>query len=96
MYSKVYNVSCSPGQADALMAHYDQNVTPAIQASEHHVGHLMIETGENQWILVSNYASADAAEAASGMVRDLVASMGEQFGMSLDVIGEGDVARDVS
>ena len=46
MYSKVYNISCAPGQADALMSHYDQNVTPAIQASEYHVGHLMIETGE--------------------------------------------------
>ena len=95
MYSKVYNITCAPGKADALMAFYDQTVTPAIQASEHHVGHLMVETGADQWILVSNYTSADAAEAASGMVRDIVGSMSE-FGVELSVIGQGEAARDIS
>ena len=95
MYSKVYNVTCAPGQADALMAFYDQTVTPAIQASEYHVGHLMVENGTDRWILVSNYTSADAAGAAAGMVRDLVASMSE-YGVELSVIGEGEAARDIS
>ena len=95
MYSKVYNITCAPGKADALMAFYDQTVTPAIQASEHHVGHLMVETGADQWILVSNYTSADAAEAASGMVRDIVGSMSE-FGVELSIIGQGEAARDIS
>lgn len=96
MYSKVYNISCDPSQADALMAHYDESVTPAIRDSAHHVGHLMVETGENQWILVSNYHSADAAEAAGDMVGRLVSDMGERFGMKLDIIGEGEARREVS
>jgi hypothetical protein len=95
MYSKVYNITCAPGKADALMAFYDQTVTPAIQASEHHVGHLMVENGTDQWILLSNYTSAGAAEAAAGMVRDIVGSMSE-FGVELSLIGEGEAARDIS
>lgn len=95
MYSKVYNITCAAGKADALMAFYDQTVAPAIQASEHHVGHLMVENGTDQWILVSNYTSADAAEAATGMVRDIVASMSD-FGVELSIIGEGEAARDIS
>lgn len=96
MYSKVYWITCDEGQADALLDHYDTVVTPAIRESAHHVGHLMIEIESNKWILVSNYTSGEAAEEATALVRDLVGTMSEQFGVKLDVIGEGNATREIS
>lgn len=93
MYSKVYRVTCSPGQGDALMAHYDSAITPAIRESEKHAGHHMIQTNDTKWLLVSNYISKDAAESAVPMVQDLVKPMIEQYGMDLEVITEGEVTR---
>lgn len=96
MYSKVYSITCAEGQQDALMSHYDGVVAPAVRESPHHVGHHMVEVGSNEWILVSDYTSAEAAEAASEMVRGLVSDMSDKFGMSLSVIGQGEVNRQVS
>jgi len=95
MYSKVYSITCAAGQEGALMSHYDDVVAPAIRESTHHVGQQMVEVGGNQWILVSNYTSGDAAEAASDMVRALVGDMSARFGMDLSLIGEGPVSRQV-
>ncbi|MBT8488466.1 MAG: hypothetical protein HKN72_09365 [Gemmatimonadetes bacterium] len=67
-----------------------------MRTSEHHVGHQMVETGAEQWILISNYTSSAAADAARGMVRELVAGMSENFGMKLDVLGQGEVSRQVT
>ena len=91
MYSKVYWISCAPGQSDALLAHYDAAIVPAIKASEHHVGHHMIASGTDRWLLISNYVSQGAAEAAASMVQEIVRPMAEQYGMTLDVITEGEV-----
>ena len=96
MYSKVYSITCDEGQADALLSHYDSVVRPAIKESAHHVGHHMVEVGPDAWMLVADYTGAEAAEGATGLVRELVAEMSAKFGMSLDVIGEGEVARRVS
>ena len=93
MYSKVYWIGCAPGQADGLMAHYEEAVIPAVKASEHHVGHHMLEAGENKWLLVSNYQSREAAEAAVSMVQELVKPMADRFGMTLEVITEGNVSH---
>ena len=93
MYSKVYWITCNPGQSEALLAHYDSAITPAIQESEKHVGHHMIQTDDAKWLLVSNYVSKDAAESAVSMVQELVKPMIEQYGMSLEVITEGEVSR---
>jgi hypothetical protein len=96
MYSKVYTITCDEGQGSALMSHYDAVVAPAIRESEHHVGHQMVEVGDEEWILVSDYRSADAADEAGDLVRELVVEMSAKFGMKLDVIGEGEVSRQVS
>ena len=96
MYSKVYWITSGLGQSDALMNHYDTVVTPVIRESAYHVGHQMIEVQAGKFLLVSNYASSDAAEAAAPMVKDLVGSMAEGFGMSLELIGEGETTREVS
>ncbi len=96
MYSKVYWITCDEGQSDALLAHYDAVVTPAIRESAHHVGHLMIQVESDRWILVANYTSGEAAAEAGALVRDLVADMSEKFGVNLDIIGEGNVTRKVS
>ena len=96
MYSKVYSITCDEGQGDAMMSHYDAVVAPAIRESPHHVGHHMVEVGDDAWILVANYTSAAASEEASGLVGELVGEMSAKFGMELDVIGQGDVAREVS
>ncbi|GJL81798.1 MAG: hypothetical protein DHS20C01_14320 [marine bacterium B5-7] len=93
MYSKVYRITCSPGQADALLGHYDAHVVPAIKASEHHVGHHMIQTGADEWLLVSNYVSEDAATISAPMVQEIVKPMAEQFGMQLEPVTQGDVNR---
>ena len=96
MYSKVYTITCDDGQADALMSHYDDVVGPAIKESEYHVGHHMVEVGDDEWILVANYVDSEAADAASDMVRELVGVMSANFGVELTIIGEGDVRRQVS
>ncbi len=93
MYSKVYWIGCNPGHAEAMMAHYDETIVPAIKASDKHVGHHMLQAGENKWLLVSNYNDAAAAEAAVGMVQELVKPMMESFGMTLEVITEGEVTH---
>ena len=93
MYSKAYWIGCTDGQADALHAHYDAHVKPAVQASDKHVGHHMLEAGENRWLLISNYHNEESAEAAADMVRELVTPMMEQFGMTLEVITEGEVVH---
>jgi hypothetical protein len=95
MYAKVYWIGCDPAQADNLMEHYDSVMTPAIQSSEHHAGHHMIEAGSGKWLLVSNYHDKAAAEAAIPLVQELVKPMAEQYGMTLDIITQGEVARSI-
>jgi hypothetical protein len=85
MYSKVYWIGCDPDKAPNLMEHYDSVLTPAIQSSEYHVG----------WLLVSNYHDKAGADAAVPMVQELVKPMVEQYGMTLEVITEGKVARSI-
>jgi hypothetical protein len=46
------------------MEHYDSVLTPAIQSSEYHVGHHMVEAGSGKWLLVSNYHEKAGADAA--------------------------------
>ena len=53
------------------------------------VGHC----GSGKWLLVSNYHDKAGAEAALPLVQELVKPMVEQFGMTLEVITEGKVAR---
>ena len=55
----------------------------------------MVEVGENEWLLVSNYVSKDAAEAAKPMVQELIKPMVEANGMTLDLIGQGEVVRTI-
>ena len=95
MYSKVYSITCDEGQKGELMSHYDAVVAPAIRESAHHVGQQMVEVGGSQWILVSNYTSGEAADAASDMVRALVGDMSTKFGMNVSLIGQGEVSRQV-
>jgi phage terminase large subunit-like protein len=94
MYSKVYWIGCDPDKAPNLMEHYDSVLTPAIQSSEYHVGH-MVEAGSGKWLLVSNYHDKAGADAAVPMVQELVKPMVEQYGMTLEVITEGKVARSI-
>ena len=96
MYTKVYRITSNPDARDALLQHYDSVITPAIKQSPHHVGHDMVEIGSGELILSSHYKSAEAAEAAVPMVQELVAPMAEQFGMKLDVIGQGELIREFS
>ena len=95
MYSKVYWICCDPDKAPNLMEHYDSVLTPAIQSSEYHVGHHMVEAGSGKWLLVSNYHDKAGADAAVPMVQELVKPMVEQYGMTLEVITEGKVARSI-
>ena len=93
MYSKVYWITCSPGQNAAMLEHYDSVVVPAVKASEKHIGHHMVQTDDTKWLLVSNYVSQDAAEAAVPMVQELVKPMIQTHGMTLEVITEGEAIR---
>ena len=93
MYSKVYWITCSPEQNEALLEHYDSVVVPAVKASEKHIGHHMVQTEDAKWLLVSNYVSQEAAEAAVPMVQELVKPMIEAHGMTLEVITEGEAIR---
>lgn len=95
MYAKVYRLGCNPDNAAKMLEHYDSVMTPAIQSSEFHVGHQMIETDPDKWLLVSTYHDKLAAEAAVPLVQKLVKPMVEQFGLTLDVIAEGEVARSI-
>jgi len=93
MYSKVYWIGCDPAHADNLLEHYDAAAVPAVKSSDHHVGHHMVEAGSGKWLLVSNYQDKSAAEASVSMVQELIRPMIEQFGMTLEVITEGEVTR---
>ena len=95
MYAKIYWVSCKSGKGEALLAYYDEEIAPAIQSSAYHIGHHMVEVGTDKWLLVSNYTSKTAADAAVTMVRKLVNPMTEKYGMELGVITEGEVVRTV-
>lgn len=95
MYSKVYWITCLKEQSDELIKHYDAVVTPAIQSSEKHIGQQLIEISSNRWILVSQYVSCDAAKVAEPLVNKLIAPMVENFGMQIEVIGEGDATRSI-
>jgi hypothetical protein len=53
----------------------------------------MVEAGSGKWLLVSNYNDKAGAEASVALVRELVTPMIEQFGMTLEVITEGEVTR---
>ena len=70
-------------------------MAPAVRASEHHVGHHMVESEPEKWLLVSTDKNAAAAEEAAPMVQELVTPMIEQFGMTLEVLTAGDVLRTV-
>jgi hypothetical protein len=95
MYSKVYWISCDSDKTEKLMEHYDSVMTPAINDSEHHAGHHMIETGSGKWLLISNYHNEAAAAAAVPLVQELAKPMIEQFGMTLDPLTQGEVARSI-
>jgi hypothetical protein len=96
MYSKVYWITTDAAQSAGLRSHYDSVAAPAIRDNDHHLSHQMVDIQPGKWILVSNYRSADAAEAAGPLVRDLVAAMSEGFSMTLEVIGEGETIWEVS
>lgn len=96
MYTKIYSIHSDPQKRDQMLAHYDSVIAPAIRDSDHHVGHHMVEVAEGNYLLASVYRSAEAAEAAAPMVRDLVAPMSDLFDMTLDVIGEGETVRDMT
>jgi hypothetical protein len=93
MYTKVYRITSDAEHRDGLLDYYDTVITPAIEASDRHVGHVMVDVGDGAFILSSHYTSADAASAAVPMVQELVGPMRERFGMTLDVIGEGEAVR---
>lgn len=95
MYSKVYWIGCDPDQAANMLEHYDSILTPAIKSSEYHAGHHMIEAGSGKWLLVSNYHDQAAAEAAGPLVQELITPMVQKFGMTLEVITQGDVTRSI-
>ena len=95
MYAKIYWIGCDPDNAANMLEHYDSVMTPAIQSSEYHVGHQMVEAGTDRWLLVSNYHNKAGAEAAVPLVQELVKPMVEQFGMTLEVITEGEVTRSI-
>jgi hypothetical protein len=95
MYSKIYTIKCSPDNAAAMMAYYDESVAGVIQGSPDHVGHQMIETSDGSWLLVSNYTSKQAAEAFGPRVQEIVAPMIADFGMSISVLDEGETVRDI-
>ncbi len=95
MYAKVYRLACNPDNASKMLEHYGSVMTPAIQSSEFHAGHQMVETGPDKWLLVSTCHDRVAAEAAVPLVQELVKLMVEQFGLTLDVIAEGEVARSI-
>ena len=75
------------------LENYDSVMTPAINSSEHHAGHQMIDVGPGKHCLISNYHSKAAAEAAGPLVQQLVKPMVEQFGMTLEPITEGEAVR---
>ncbi|KAA3625565.1 MAG: hypothetical protein DWQ08_09170 [Proteobacteria bacterium] len=93
MYSKIYRITCKPGQSDAMLAHYDAEVVPEIKASELHIGHQMAQTAPEEWALISNYVSESAAIEAQQMVQDIIAPMVEKFGIKLELVTQGDVIR---
>jgi len=95
MYAKVYQLACNPDNATKMLEHYDSVMTPAIQSSEFHVGHQMVATGADKWLLVSTYHDKAAADGAVSLVQELVKPMVEQFGLTLDVIAEGEVTRSI-
>lgn len=95
MYSKVYWITCNPGHRDGLLADYDASVVPAINASDKHIGHHMVEVDDHKWLLVSNYVSKEAAEAAVPMVQGLIKPMIDAHGMTLEVIDQGEVIRTI-
>ena len=96
MYSRVYSIAWPAEHTEALQAHYDSVVADAIRASEHHIGHQVISAGPTRWLLIANYTSRRGAEAAAAMVRTLIGHMVETFGMSIEVVGEGDTTRAIS
>ena len=95
MYSKVYLLACDADKVDDLFAHYDSVITPAIQSSDYHVGHQMIQMDNEKWLLVSNYKNKEAAETAVPLVQGLVNPMIDKFGMSLDLYTDGEVVRSI-
>jgi len=96
MFSKVYWVGCDADRIDSFMAHYDAHIVPAVQNSEHHLGHHLIQAdAPNRWMLVANYKDAQGAETAAPMVQELVKPMAESYGMTLEVIVSGDVTRSI-
>jgi sarcosine oxidase gamma subunit len=93
MYSKAYWITCDEGKADALMEQYNTTVDPAVKASDKHVGHHMIESGPEKWLLISNYTDKSAADSAASMVQELVKPMIEQNGMTLEIITAGEATH---
>jgi hypothetical protein len=55
----------------------------------------LIEAGSGKWLLVSNYHDKAAAEAAVPLVQELIKPMTEQFGMTLEVITQGEVTLSI-
>lgn len=95
MYSRVYWVACDPGQGDELLAYYDREIAPAIKASNYHIGHHVVGVEAEKWLLVSNYTSKAAADAAAAIVKTRVEPMTKKYGMELGVVTEGEVVRTV-
>jgi hypothetical protein len=46
-------------------------------------------------VLVSNYVGREGAEASVSMVQELIKPMVEAQGMTLEVIGQGEVVRTI-
>ncbi len=76
-----------------MLAQYDASIVPAIQASEHHVGHHMIEAASGKWLLISNYHSQDGANASVPLVQEHIKPMVDSLGMTLEPIAEGEAVR---
>ena len=93
MYSKAYWITCDEGKGDALMKQYTASVAPAVKSSDKHVGHHMINSGSEKWLLISNYHDKSSADAAVPMVQELVKPMIEQNGLNLELITEGEVTH---
>ena len=95
MYSKVFWMTCQADQTENVMTHYDSVVTPAIRASEKHVGQQLISITENRWLLVSHFVSSDAAVIAEPLVNELIEGLVKKFSIQLELVGEGNAARSI-
>ena len=95
MYTKVYWLTVDPDIVDEVFEHFDTVATPMITQGEYHGGitHQFITAEPGKYILVANYRSKESSVAAAPLVGKIVGPMVEKFGMKLELITEGDIAR---